>query len=33
LLGAQCYERGVYEVWAPTAEATDRRVVDRPYEI
>ncbi|MGN9764711.1 hypothetical protein ACTMS2_06035 [Micromonospora sp. SD12] len=29
--GAQCQERGVYETWAPAAEATDDRVVDLPY--
>ncbi|MET9298333.1 hypothetical protein ABZX66_03340 [Micromonospora aurantiaca] len=29
--GAQCLERGVYEVWAPGAELTDDRVVDLPY--
>ncbi|WBB72925.1 hypothetical protein O7602_25035 [Micromonospora sp. WMMD1128] len=29
--GAQCHERGVYEVWAPAAELTDDRVVDLPY--
>ncbi|MEU4791740.1 hypothetical protein AB0F95_18730 [Micromonospora tulbaghiae] len=30
-IGAQCLERGVYEVWAPGAELTDDRVVDLPY--
>ncbi|BCJ65842.1 hypothetical protein [Polymorphospora rubra] len=30
-LGAQCFERGVYEVWAPTDELADVRVVDQPY--
>ncbi|GAA3738131.1 hypothetical protein [Micromonospora maritima] len=29
--GAQCHERGVYEVWAPGAELADDRVVDLPY--
>ncbi|WFE38331.1 hypothetical protein [Micromonospora sp. WMMD998] len=29
--GAQCHERGVYEVWAPATELTDDRVVDLPY--
>ncbi|MCZ7439892.1 hypothetical protein O7598_26060 [Micromonospora sp. WMMC241] len=29
--GAQCHERGVYEVWAPGVELTDDRVVDVPY--
>ncbi|MDG4768070.1 hypothetical protein O7632_28855 [Solwaraspora sp. WMMD406] len=32
-LGAQCYERGVYEVWAPTAEITDEGPTDLPYEL
>ncbi|MEE6309204.1 hypothetical protein V1634_20405 [Plantactinospora veratri] len=32
-LGAQCYERGVYEAWAPTVEVTDDQVLDVPYEI
>ncbi|MFI5833879.1 hypothetical protein ACIA5A_09410 [Micromonospora sp. NPDC051300] len=31
LTGAQCHERGVYEVWAPGAEVADDRVVDLPY--
>lgn len=30
-LGAQCFERGVYEVWAPLAELVDVRTVDLPY--
>ena len=29
--GAQCLERGVYEVWAPGGELTEDRVVDLPY--
>ncbi|GAB3065911.1 hypothetical protein [Micromonospora schwarzwaldensis] len=29
--GAQCHERGVYEVWAPGGELTEDRVVDLPY--
>ena len=33
LLGARCYERGVYEVWAPTSELVDHRVVDFPYHL
>ncbi len=33
LLGARCYERGVYEVWAPAAELTDHRAVDVPYRL
>jgi hypothetical protein len=32
-LGAQCYERGVYEVWAPTAEITDHSMVDIEYAL
>jgi hypothetical protein len=32
-VGAQCYERGVYELWAPVAEITDRRTVDFEYPI
>ncbi|TDB76629.1 hypothetical protein [Micromonospora sp. KC723] len=31
--GAQCQERGVYEVWAPGPEVTDDRVVDVPYPL
>jgi len=30
-LGAQCYERGVYEAWAPAAEITDHRTVNIEY--
>lgn len=30
-LGAQCYERGVYEAWAPAAEITDHRMVNIEY--
>ncbi|MEV6815305.1 hypothetical protein [Micromonospora sp. NPDC051296] len=30
-VGAQCHERGVYEVWAPGNEVTDDQVVDHPY--
>ena len=29
--GAQCYERGVYEAWAPGAEVTDDQVMDTRY--
>ncbi|MEV6689998.1 hypothetical protein AB0M35_00785 [Micromonospora sp. NPDC051196] len=29
--GAQCHERGVYELWAPGNEVTDDRVVDHSY--
>jgi hypothetical protein len=32
-LGATCYERGVYEVWAPTAELTEHIAVDIPYRL
>jgi hypothetical protein len=32
-LGAQCYERGVYEVWAPAGEVTDRRFIDIQYKL
>ena len=32
-LGAQCYERGVYETWAPTVDVTDDRIVDIPYPL
>jgi hypothetical protein len=32
-LGAHCVERGVYEVWAPTAEVRDLRVVRTTYDI
>ncbi|ROT32046.1 hypothetical protein [Micromonospora sp. HM5-17] len=30
-LGAQCYERGVYEAWAPAAETTDDGLRDVAY--
>jgi hypothetical protein len=32
-LGAQCYERGVYEVWAPASEITDVSEVNISYQI
>jgi len=32
-LGAQCYERGVYETWAPLGEVVDRQVVDHRYPL
>lgn len=32
-LGAQCYERGVYEVWAPAAEITVAQDVDVDYQL
>jgi hypothetical protein len=31
--GARCYERGVYEVWAPLADLADHHVLDVPYEL
>lgn len=33
MTGAQCHERGVYEVWAPVTEVTDVQDVDVPYQI
>jgi hypothetical protein len=33
MLGAQCIERGVYEVWAPASEAGPGRDVDQPYAV
>ena len=32
-LAAQCYERGIYETWAPLSEVTDRQIIDNRYEI
>lgn len=32
-LGAQCYQRGVYEAWAPTAEVADAQDVDVTYPL
>ena len=32
-LGAQCYERGIYEAWAPLSEVTGRQLVDTPYAL
>lgn len=32
-LAVQCYERGVYEAWAPAAALTDHRVVDVEYRL
>ena len=29
--GARCYERGVYEAWAPIGELTDHHIADIPY--
>ncbi len=31
--GARCYERGVYEVWAPLSELTDHHLLDLPYTL
>ncbi|HEV8172351.1 MAG TPA: hypothetical protein VGP91_01765 [Actinoplanes sp.] len=31
--GARCYERGVYEAWAPLAELVDHHITDIPYEL
>ncbi|SNY05710.1 hypothetical protein [Paractinoplanes atraurantiacus] len=31
--GARCYERGVYEAWAPVGELMDHHIADIPYEI
>jgi hypothetical protein len=32
-LGAQCYERGVYEAWAPQPEVAEGRDVDVSYRL
>ncbi|GAA3335919.1 hypothetical protein GCM10020358_06090 [Amorphoplanes nipponensis] len=32
-VGARCYERGVYEVWAPVRELTDHHVAELPYRL
>lgn len=32
-LGAQCYERGVYEAWAPASEVTEAHDVDVTYRL
>lgn len=32
-VGARCYERGVYEVWAPVRELTDHHIAEFPYVI
>ena len=29
--GARCYERGVYESWAPVAELADHHIAAIPY--
>lgn len=31
--GARCYERGVYEAWAPIGELSDHHIMDMPYEL
>jgi hypothetical protein len=31
--GARCYERGVYEAWAPMGELADHHIVDIPYRL
>ena len=31
--GARCYERGVYEAWAPVGELADHHIADIPYAI
>ncbi|MFG1610706.1 hypothetical protein [Actinoplanes sp. NPDC049265] len=31
--GARCYERGVYEAWAPLGELADHHIMDLPYEL
>lgn len=32
-MGARCYERGVYEVWAPLRELADHHVAELPYPL
>jgi hypothetical protein len=32
-VGARCYERGVYEVWAPVRELTDHHIAELPYRL
>jgi hypothetical protein len=32
-VAAQCYERGVYELWGPAAEVTDRQTIDVEYPL
>jgi hypothetical protein len=32
-LGAQCYERAIYETWAPAGEVADRGYLDTPYRL
>jgi hypothetical protein len=31
--GARCYERGVYETWAPVGELYDHHIADIPYSL
>jgi hypothetical protein len=31
--GARCYERGIYETWAPLTELSDHHITDIPYEL
>jgi hypothetical protein len=31
--GARCYERGVYESWAPLGELVDHYIADIPYRL
>ncbi|MGA5301484.1 hypothetical protein ACPCHT_16260 [Nucisporomicrobium flavum] len=32
-VGARCYERGVYEVWAPVRELADHHIAETPYTL
>jgi hypothetical protein len=32
-VGARCYERGVYEVWAPVRELADHHIAELPYPL
>jgi hypothetical protein len=32
-VGARCYERGVYEVWAPVRELADHHIAELPYQL
>ncbi|MFC7527997.1 hypothetical protein [Actinoplanes sp. GCM10030250] len=33
VLGARCYERGVYETWAPVGELSDHHIADLAYQL
>jgi hypothetical protein len=33
ITGARCYERGVYEAWAPLGELADHHIADIPYNL